>query len=140
MTDLLPASDQPLRILIVEDESLAAMALEEVLGMLGFAVVGIEDNAENAIEAAERLRPDVVMMDIRLLGARDGIEAAAAIHKRTGIRCIFTSAFGDAETRHRAAECDPFGFVRKPYFPAELQRALDHAAGVLRKDASEASI
>ena len=132
MTDLTPASDHPLRILIVEDESLAAMALEEVLGMLGFAVIGIEDNAAAAIEAAERLRPDIVMMDIRLLGPRDGIEAAAAIRARTGIRCIFTSAFADAETRHRAADCEPFGFVRKPYFPAELQRALDHAAAVLR--------
>ncbi|QCG88628.1 response regulator [Azospirillum sp. TSH100] len=132
MTDPSSASDQPLRILIVEDESLAAMALEEVLGMLGFTVVGIEDNADGAIAAAERWRPDVVMMDIRLLGPRDGIEAAAEIRKRTGIRCIFTSAFGDPETRHRAAECDPFGFVRKPYFPAELQRALGHAVEILR--------
>ncbi|CAO3405976.1 response regulator [Azospirillum largimobile] len=132
MTDPTLASDHPLRILIVEDESLAAMALEEVLGMLGYAVIGIEDNADAAIAAAERLRPDIVMMDIRLLGPRDGIEAAAAIRARTGIRCIFTSAFADAETRHRATDCEPFGFVRKPYFPAELQRALTHAAGVLR--------
>ncbi|CAO3354629.1 response regulator [Azospirillum sp. A26] len=132
MTDPSPASDTPIRILIVEDESLAAMALEEVLGMLGFAVVGIEDNADDAVAAAERLRPDIVMMDIRLLGPRDGIEAAAAIRKRTGIRCIFTSAFGDPETRHRAAECDPFGFVRKPYFPAELQRALGQATEALQ--------
>ena len=132
MTDITPASDHPLRILIVEDESLAAMALEEVLGMLGFAVIGIEDNADAAIGAAERLRPDIVMMDIRLLGPRDGIDAAAAIRARTGIRCIFTSAFADAETRHRAADCEPFGFVRKPYFPTELQRALDHAARVLK--------
>ncbi|MCM8732995.1 response regulator [Azospirillum sp. A1-3] len=138
MTDLTPASDAPLRILIIEDESLAAMALEEILGMLGFAVVGIEDNADAAVEAAERLRPDVVMMDIRLLGPRDGIEAAAAIRERTGIRCIFTSAFGDPETRHRAAECDPFGFVRKPYFPAELQRALGHAVDTLREAPAQA--
>ncbi|CAO3419627.1 response regulator [Azospirillum endophyticum] len=135
MTDLSSTSESPFRILVVEDESLAAMALEEVLGMLGFAVVGIEDNADAAIKAAERLRPDIVMMDIRLLGLRDGIEAAAAIRARTGIRCIFTSAFADAETRHRAAECDPFGFVRKPYFPAELQRALSHAVSVLQKSA-----
>lgn len=132
MTDPSPASDTPIRILIVEDESLAAMALEEVLGMLGFVVVGIEDNADDAVAAAERLRPDIVMMDIRLLGPRDGIEAAVAIRKRTGIRCIFTSAFGDPETRHRAAECDPFGFVRKPYFPAELQRALSQATQTLQ--------
>ncbi|PGH54408.1 response regulator [Azospirillum palustre] len=132
MTDPSPASDTPIRILIVEDESLAAMALEEVLGMLGFVVVGIEDNADDAVAAAERLRPDIVMMDIRLLGPRDGIEAAVAIRKRTGIRCIFTSAFGDPETRHRAAECDPFGFVRKPYFPAELQRALSQATETLQ--------
>ncbi|MBY6263065.1 response regulator [Azospirillum sp. 412522] len=139
MTDPLPASDRPIRILIVEDESLAAMALEEVLGMLGYAVVGIEDNADAAVAAADRLRPDIVMMDIRLLGPRDGIEAAAEIRERTEIRCIFTSAFGDAETRHRAAECDPFGFVRKPYFPAELQRALGHATAVLRRDGSDTS-
>ncbi|XEY19817.1 response regulator [Azospirillum sp. HJ39] len=128
MNDPTSDTDPPLRILIVEDESLAAMALEEILGMLGFAVVGIEDNAEDAVEAAERLHPDVVMMDIRLRGTRDGIEAAAAIRAHAGTRCIFTSAFADAETRHRAADCEPFGFVRKPYFPAELQRALNQAA------------
>ncbi|PWC32628.1 response regulator [Azospirillum sp. TSO35-2] len=133
MTNVPPALHQPIRILIVEDESLAAMALEEILGMLGFAVCGTADNAEAAIEAAVRLRPDIVMMDIRLLGQRDGIEAAAEIRARTGIRCIFTSAFADPTTRHRADDCEPFGFVRKPYFPAELQRALDHAVGVLER-------
>ncbi|WP_247894259.1 response regulator [Azospirillum sp. B510] len=109
------------------------MALEEILGMLGFVIVGIADNADAAIEAALRLRPDVVMMDVRLLGPGDGIGAAAAIRAQTGIRCIFTSAFADAETRYRAAACDPFGFVRKPYFPAELQRALGQAAELLRR-------
>ncbi|MBP2298285.1 response regulator [Azospirillum picis] len=132
--DSAPSANQPLRILIVEDESLAAMALEEVLGMLGFTVVGTEDNAADAIEAAERLRPDVIMMDIRLRGQRDGIDAAAAIRSRTGIRCIFTSAFGDPETRHRAADCHPLAFVRKPYVPAELQRALDQAAAMSKTD------
>lgn len=121
-----PDTDQP-RILIVEDESLAAMALEEILGMLGYDVCGIEDNADAAIAAAERSRPDIVMMDIRLLGPRDGIEAAAEIRSRLGIRSIFMSAFGDPETRRRAEDCEPLGFVKKPYFPDQLNRALTDA-------------
>lgn len=126
-----PARARQPRILIVEDESLAAMALEEILGMLGYSVCGIADNAEDAIAAAERERPDIVMMDIRLRGVRDGIEAAAAIRARFGIRAIFMSAFGDPDTRRRAEDCQPFGFVKKPYFPNQLDRVLAEATQAL---------
>lgn len=119
--------EQAIRILIVEDESLAAMALEEVLTLLGCHVCGIEDNAADAVAAAGRERPDLVMMDIRLRGSVDGIEAAASIRRQFGIRCIFMSAFADPETRRRADECEPYAFVKKPYFPDQLERALGMA-------------
>ncbi|SMH53432.1 response regulator [Azospirillum agricola] len=127
MTDDPPTLPHTPRVLIVEDESLAAMALEEILGMLGYEVCGTADNAEDAIMAAERQRPDIVMMDIRLHGPRDGIETAAAIRARFGIRSIFMSAFGDPDTRRRAEDCQPFGFVKKPYFPNQLDRVLADA-------------
>ncbi len=127
MTDEPSAANRPPRILIVEDESLAAMALEEILGMLGYSVCGIEDNVDDAIASAERLNPDIVMMDIRLRGAADGIDAAAAIRARFGIRSLFMSAFGDPETRRRAEDCQPFGFIKKPYFPDQLERAVADA-------------
>jgi len=128
MNDAPPTAGSPPRILIVEDESLAAMALEEILGMLGYSVCGIADNADDAVAAAERHRPDIVMMDIRLHGSKDGIEAAAAIHARFGIRSVFMSAFGDPDTRRRAEDCRPFGFIKKPYFPNQLDRVLADAA------------
>lgn len=134
MTDESPASSLQPRILIVEDEGLAAMALEEVLGMLGYSVCGIEDNAADAIAASERLRPDIVMMDIRLDGIADGIDAAAAIRTRLGIRSLFMSAFGDPETRCRAEDCQPFGFMKKPYFPDQLGYALADAVRQLAAD------
>ncbi len=107
------------------------MALEEILGMLGYSVCGIADTAEDAIAAAERDRPDIVMMDIRLRGIQDGIDAAAAIRARFGIRAVFMSAFGDPDTRRRAEDCQPFGFVKKPYFPSQLDRVLTEATQAL---------
>ncbi|MGF7175432.1 response regulator [Azospirillum doebereinerae] len=127
MNDDPPTPAPQPRILIVEDESLAAMALEEILGMLGYSVCEIADNADDAVAAAERHRPDIVLMDIRLHGSKDGIEAAAAIHARFGIRCVFMSAFGDPDTRRRAEDCHPFGFLKKPYFPNQLDRVLADA-------------
>jgi DNA-binding NarL/FixJ family response regulator len=128
--DALPSGPPPgvrTRVLIVEDEGLAAMALEETLGMLGYDVCGVADNADAAIAAAERLQPDIVMMDIRLHGSADGIDAAGAIRTRFGIRSLFMSAFGDPDTRRRAEDCQPFGFIKKPYFPDQLGRALADA-------------
>lgn len=119
--------DRMFRILIVEDEGLAAMALEEVLILLGHQVCGVVDNAEDAIATAGRERPDLVLMDIRILGPRDGIETAADLLRLYGIRSIFMSAFADPATRRRAEDCHPFAFVRKPYFPDQLEQALDEA-------------
>ncbi|AWK87332.1 response regulator [Azospirillum thermophilum] len=119
--------DRMFRILIVEDEGLAAMALEEVLTLLGHQVCGVVDNADDAVAAAGRERPDLALMDIRIHGPRDGIEAAAEIRRLHGIRSIFMSAFADPATRRRAEDCQPFAFVRKPYVPDQLEQALDEA-------------
>lgn len=132
MTDDKPTANHQPRILIVEDESLAAMALEEILGMLGYSVCGVADNADDAVAAADDQRPDIVMMDIRLHGIRDGIEAASEIRARFGIRSVFMSAFGDPETRRRAEDCHPFGFMKKPYFPNQLDRVLADAVRQLK--------
>src|SRR5262249_2941641 len=77
-----------LRVLIVEDEFFISLHTKELVEELGHVVVGIAVSADQAIHVAEQERPDVVLMDIRLVGSRDGIEAADEIRKRLGIGSI----------------------------------------------------
>jgi CheY-like chemotaxis protein len=78
-----------LRILIVEDEMFVAMDAEAILTEAGHQVVGIAPSADDAVSSAAHLGPDVVLMDVRLQGQRDGIEAAAEIRSRFGLPVIF---------------------------------------------------
>lgn len=103
------------RVLIVEDDFLVSGDMEAELIDAGFAVVGIATSAQEAIDLAAAEEPHLVVMDIRLDGPSDGVEAAIAIFRSTGIRSLFASAFHDAETRRRAEPCAPLGWIAKPY-------------------------
>lgn len=103
------------RILIVEDEFLIALELENRLLDADFEVVGIATTAGEAIALASSQTPDLAIMDIRLAGRRDGVEAAIEIFTTLGIRSIFSSAHDDAATRKRAIPASPIGWLRKPY-------------------------
>ena len=80
--------------------------------------------ADQAVAIAERERPDVVLMDIRLLGSRDGIDAAEEINHRLGIGSIFVTANTDPQTRRRAEAVRPIGFLEKPLTQDRLRRGL----------------
>ena len=122
--------DQPglaarsLRILIVEDEFFISLHTKELVEELGHVVVGIAVSADQAIHVAEQERPDVVLMDIRLVGSRDGIEAADEIRKRLGIGSIFVTANTDPQTRQRALASQPLGFLEKPLTDQRLKVGL----------------
>jgi CheY-like chemotaxis protein len=113
-----------LRVLIVEDEFFISLDTKSLLQSLGHAVVGIAVSADDAVRCAERERPDVVLMDIRLVGARDGIDAADEIYRRFGIASIFITANTDPRTRTRAAAVAPLGFLEKPLTEQRLQAGL----------------
>jgi DNA-binding NarL/FixJ family response regulator len=119
-------------VLVVEDDHLVAMALEQALLDAGLVVVGIAVSADEAVAMALGQRPDLAVMDVRLLGARDGIEAAIDIFNGTGIRCIFATAHSDASTRHRAQAAQPLGWLAKPYTPRALVQAVRTALDSLR--------
>jgi two-component system, response regulator PdtaR len=87
------------RILVVEDDWFAGMDMEAALDQAGFDVLGVVMSAEEAIEAAGESRPDLILMDVRLVGARDGVDAALEIGRRFGIRCLFVTAFVDPALR-----------------------------------------
>ncbi|WP_242531207.1 response regulator [Roseococcus thiosulfatophilus] len=116
------------RVLIVEDEFFVAMDAEDSLTAAGFTVIGIAATAEAAVSLAESQSPDIVLMDIRLVGRRDGIDAAAEIRDRFGIPCVFATAHSDPTTRHRAeVAAAPLGWLSKPYTRAEVTNALGRA-------------
>ena len=119
------ALTRPLRVIIVEDEAFIRLDLEDGLSRAGHQVVATAVEADDAISVVDRERPDVVLMDIRILGPRDGVEAALEIRRRFDIPCIMISAFVDAAAQQRLAPARPHAFVSKPIDFLSLQRALD---------------
>ena len=113
-----------LRVLIVEDEFFISLDTKRLLHKLGHVVVAVAVSADQAVDIAERERPDVVLMDIRLIGTRDGIDAAEEIRRRLGIGSIFVTANTDPRTRQRAAAVQPMGFLEKPLTEQRLRVGL----------------
>lgn len=110
----------PRRVLVVEDDFLVAGELEHWLLRAGFEVVGPAATADEAIRLAREAKPDVVVMDIRLAGARDGVDAAIEIYQSLGIRSIFATAHSDARTMARGQDANPLAWIAKPYSPSGL--------------------
>ena len=115
------------RVLVVEDDVPLSTVVEDVLTYEGYAVVGTARSAEEAISMAVAHGPDLVLMDIRLLGDSDGIAAAGQILKRTGIRCLIATGQTDAKTKERAALVQPLGWLPKPYGNEEVVQAVADA-------------
>lgn len=117
----------PARILIVEDDFLIALQTEAALTEAGFNVVGTATTAEEALALAREQQPALAVMDIRLAGQRDGIDAAKDLFRELNIRCIFATAHDDPRTRERAESCAPLGWLAKPYTMASLVALVTEA-------------
>lgn len=122
---------EPARILLVEDEFLIAAAVESDLTDGGHRVVGITGSADGAVVLARQERPDLIVMDIRLAGPGDGVDAALRIFEETGIRCIFASAHADTQSKARAAAAQPLAWLQKPYGRETLLETIDLAQAEL---------
>jgi PAS domain S-box-containing protein len=115
------------RVLIVEDKRVVARDVGEHLTRLGYSVAGVTASGEEAVRLAEGLRPDLVLMDIRLEGDTDGVEAARQIRERLGLPVVYLTAYADAETLQRAKVTEPFGYVLKPFEERELRTVIEIA-------------
>ena len=115
------------KILIVEDEALIALSIKKRLRNLGHEVCGIVASGEEALNQAAALKPDLVLMDIRLAGDLDGIETAALIRERLEIPSVYLTAHADETTLGRAKQTDPYGFILKPFHEIDLRIGLDMA-------------
>lgn len=123
------------RIMIVEDDYLVSSEMERALIDDGFAVVGIAGSAEEAIALAVAEHPGLAVMDVRLGGSRDGIDAALELFRTLGIRCVFATAHHDAQARERARAANPLGWLQKPYTMRSLVEMVRSAARDLRSRA-----
>jgi two-component system, sensor histidine kinase len=115
------------RVLIVEDESITALDLQQVLLSSGYDCAASVNSGEAAIETCERQRPDLVLMDIHLQGEMDGIQAGSRIGADLGIPIVYLTAYADDRTLARAKITEPYGYVLKPFDARELQIAIEIA-------------
>lgn len=121
-----PDADFPLgrRVLITEDNWLVAGEWRAALEEVGYEVVGVAASAEEALEICGQEVPDLILMDIRLLGERDGVDAALDARSLYGIPSVFVSAHDDSDVRRRAAEARPLGWIIKPVVAARIPDLL----------------
>lgn len=115
------------QILIVEDDKIIAMELGDRLKNLEYGICAMVSSGEEAMIKAKELHPDLVLMDIRLKGAMDGVDTAAEIRKRFDIPVIYLTAYADASTLQRARITEPYGYIIKPFEERELLTAIEIA-------------
>jgi two-component system, cell cycle sensor histidine kinase and response regulator CckA len=115
------------RILIVEDERIIAEDITRILRSFEYDIAGVVPSGEEALAAANALKPDLVLMDIMLSTEMSGVEAAYKIHDEFNIPITFLTAYADDGTISRATMADPFGYVLKPFEERELHATIQMA-------------
>jgi len=114
-----------LRILLVEDEIIIARDIKNMLIELGYFVWGPVSSGEEAIQIVKEKNPSLVLMDIKLKGELDGIEASEYIHKITNIPIIYITSHTDDQTFNRAKKTNPQGYLVKPLEKFEIKNIID---------------
>jgi len=115
------------RILVVEDERIVGKDIERRLKDLGYRVAGVASTGEKTIERVKESVPDLILMDIRLKGSMDGIEAAEVIRKEFDIPVVYLTAYADEATLERAKVTEPFGYILKPFNERDLHSTIEMA-------------
>ncbi|MDZ7716373.1 MAG: response regulator [Balneolaceae bacterium] len=112
------------KVLIVEDNFLVALTLEQMVSKLGFLVVDKVSSGEEAISVTKTLGPDVILMDIKLNGEINGIEALLKIQETKSIPAVYISANSDKIKQRDLCETDYIEFLTKPVLLPELKRVF----------------
>jgi CheY-like chemotaxis protein len=123
-----PGLTAPRRVLIVEDEAVIAMNLESFVEDFGLEVCGKAASGAHAVELAKSQRPDVILMDVNLMGEMDGVEAARLAREAVGPAIVFVTAYGSGEVMDRIRSTFPDApVVPKPVNASTLRRAIERA-------------
>lgn len=116
-------------VLVVDDERVIAWDLREMINAMGYDCFAIASSAEEALRAAEKKTPDLVLMDIRLNGPIDGIETARMLQAKYAVRVVFLSAHSKADSSERAEGVHASAWLTKPIRATVLKKTLDGVLG-----------
>jgi PAS domain S-box-containing protein len=125
------------KLLIVEDEPIVALDLQQELEQLGCEIVGVAESADEALAAAEMTRPDLALMDVRIVGSMDGIQAARLLRSAYQVPVVFLTSYSDEDTVKRASREMPYGYLTKPFQSRQLKATLSVALVKARADAKD---
>ncbi len=128
------------KILVVEDEGIVLLHIKKTLERLGYIVSGLAATGEDAIMRAMEDRPDLVLMDVVLRGAADGIDAAEKIRALFAIPVIYLTAHADETTLQRAKVTEPFGYIVKPFKERDLFISIEFALYKSRAEAERTAL
>ena len=128
MSEEPPESVAAKRVIVAEDESLIRIDIVETLRDHGFEVIAEAADGEKAVALAEELRPDLVVMDVKM-PLMDGISAAEILTKKKIAPVVLLTAFSQRELVERASEAGALAYVVKPFTPSDLIPAIDIALG-----------
>jgi response regulator NasT len=120
------------RILIAEDEAIPRMGLRELLQDHGYMVVGEASDGETAVDLARKLKPELVIMDIRMPGM-DGIDASRVLSQERIAPVLLVTAHNDRELVERATEAGVFAYVAKPFTEVQLVPQIELALARFRE-------
>lgn len=127
-------------ILIVEDESITALDLKFTLEELGYNIIDITDNGQDAINIAAETSPDLTIMDINLKGEMNGIEAAKKLSE-LNLLVIFLTAYTDDDTFNKIInDLSVYGFISKPFNKKTIGMSIDFAIKRAKIDAEKLNI
>jgi len=114
-------------VLIVEDENIVAKDIAARVARQGYTVAAVVGTGEEAVQLVETIRPDLILMDIMLKGAMDGIEATQKIRERFDMPVVYLTAYADEKTLQRAKVTEAFGYLLKPFEERELHITIEMA-------------
>lgn len=122
-----PLSGKGWKILVVEDEAIIAMDIQNILRKIGFTQAEVVYSGEESIQKVAAGKPHLVLMDIKLKGNLDGIQAAHEIFFQYNVPVVYITAFGDEGTLKRANGTARYGYITKPFEEADLQSTIQNA-------------
>lgn len=118
------------RILVIEDEQIVARDLSKLLKRLGYSPLGPAASGAEAIQLAAQTEPDLILMDVRLSGCMDGVEAAHEIVRNRTVPIIYLTAYPGTFVCSPWEMVGPYLCVAKPFSAGGVQAAIESALGI----------
>jgi len=128
------SNEEKTKVLIVEDESIVAKDIQNILLKNNYEILGIANNADTALNYLSQQLPDVILMDIMIKGNINGIELSHKIKEEYDVPIIFLTAYSDLPTLEKAKVIEPYAYITKPFKNSDILSAIEITLFRFKKD------